>query len=373
MASGDKLDFQKELADVLRIPGVKQNMIAEWAGVDASTVTRWVQGKSPSNPVEILGRLQQYVERHREEIAKVRKTEVDSWRSLYSDLNPGIRDYVDQTGLLAGLYYAVLCWIPSSESEHEFHVVALRYFDAVWADMGQRVVNMADQSQIVTLAAGEKIGFDQEEPLGTITEVTIGSDKKVIGKTFAQLCVRLNLDGFPYDNRSIGFVDGFGYRFRAKDAILAKRMGEQTNDFLGAPVIVPCRRLNMIVCIPRSCLRGFPSAMSYSNRGTMLMVLTRWDDANLASRQSLLWPRGREYALSTAPDSPMKELHRPASAIENMPHALQEALKQPADTDKPESLSIQDVLCHADSSCFLLDIHAPHPSLTNTIVWRLAD
>lgn len=372
MKENTHLDFQHEIEEIVKIPGLRRKKVAEWAGVEPSRVTRWLQGQTPSDPVGILRRLRPHVDKAREGLADVRRTKVDSWKSLYVDLDPGVRDYVDQTGLLAGLYYAILCWVPQSGSDNERDVVALRFFDGVWADMEQRVVNMADQSQIITLAAGEKIGFDQAKSLSAITKVKIDSDERVVGKTFAQLCVQLNLDDFPYDNSSIGFIDGFGYRFRAKEAILAKRVGEQTNDFLGAPVIVPCRRLNVIVCIPASCFRGSPLAMSYSNRGAMLRVLTTWDDASLASRQSLLWPRGRGYALSSAPDAPLKELHRPASTIDSMPHALQEALKQPVDLDKPEGQSIQDVLCHTDSACFLLDIHAPHPSLTNTIVWRLA-
>jgi hypothetical protein len=369
----DSFDFQRELTDILKLPGVRQNTVAEWAEVDPSTVTRWLQGKTPSDPVQIFKRLRPHADRAREALAEVRSTEVDSWRSLYSDLDPGIRDYVDNTGLLAGLYYAILCWVPSSASDHESDVVALRYFDAVWADMGRRLYNIGDSSQILAQPDGERIGFSQERALTDITDVWIDADEKVVGRSFGQLRVQLNLEGFPYHRSSIGFVGGFGYRFRARKAILAKRNADQTNDFLGAPIVLPCRRLNLFVCIPGSCLRGSPSAMSYSNRGAMLKILTRLDDADLPSLESLLWPRGHQYAMSNAPDSPLKHLQRVGATIESMPHALQEALNEPADLERPKDESIRDVLCRLDSACYLLDIPFPHPSLTNTITWRLAD
>jgi len=372
MAESDELDFQKAINDILDIPGVSKKKIADWAGVDPSTVTRWHQGAKPTDPGTILKRLQPHVDRAREEVSSVRRTELESWGPLIGDLDAGIRDYVEQTGLLAGMYTVVASWIPTSLGANEYDVVILRHFDRVWADMERRIYNVGDQSQIVSFSESEEEDgptFDQGMALGDVVNIKIKVDKEV-GKSVARLHIQLNLEDMPYSNSSVGFIDGFGYRFRATRAIVAKRLYPgQTNDFLGATIPVPCRRLNLLACVPRSCLRGSPSALSSSNR-SMLKSLMELDNTPPDVIESLLWPRGRRYELSTTPDAPLKQLVRVNSTLEALPHSLQEALKQPADLSRSD-VSLRDVLCSPDSTCFLLDLHAPHPSLTCNIVWRL--
>ncbi len=370
MQNDEQFDFQKEMADILAIPGVSKKKIAEWAGVDPSSVTRWHQGAEPSDPVGILKRIMPHVEQARAAVASVQRTEVESWRSLYGELPPGVREYVDKTGLLAGVYTVIASWIPSSKRANECDVVILRYFENVWADMSRRIYNVGDQAQIVVLStAADAPRFDQETPVGRIVKVKIAVDQEV-GRSVARLHIQLNLEDFPYRNDSIGFIDGFGYRFRATRAIVSKRLYEkQTNDFLGAPSPIPCRRLNLIACVPRSCVRGSPCALSSSNR-SMMKVLMELDNAEPDMLESMLWPRGQRYDMSSAPDAPLKAVPRISSMIENLPHSLRQALNQPADATGTDE-TIQDVLCSAESACFLLDLYAPHPSLTHIIVWRL--
>ena len=59
-------DFQKELNEILKIVGVSKKKIADWAGVEPSTVTRWCHGTHPSDPNGVLNRLRPHVERARE-------------------------------------------------------------------------------------------------------------------------------------------------------------------------------------------------------------------------------------------------------------------------------------------------------------------
>ncbi len=373
MATDEERDFHAELAEILKIPGVKQTSVALWAKVDPSTVTRWVRGAAPADPLAVVKLLRAHAEQARNALAPAPLTSVDSWRSLYRDLDPGVRDYVDQSGLLAGMYYAILCWVPSSVGGHECDVVALRFFDSVWAAMSRQRYNIGDHSQIVTAGKSNRPDFDQEEKVSGPVTVTIETEGGGAGRSFARLRIELDLAELSRPNDSIGFVDSFGYRFCAKGAIAIERTtgSEQTNEFLGAPIVIPTRRLKLIVCIPESCLRGRPSGMTYSNR-TMLQVLTKLDDANPEMIDSLMWPRGRPYEMSGAPDAPLKRLPHVASVIENMPPLLQEALTKPADLKKPDSGTIQDVLRSKESQCFMLDLHEPHPSLTATLVWRLA-
>jgi hypothetical protein len=368
-----ELDFEVAIRETLEIPGVTKKMIADWVDVDPSTVTRWCRGTHPTEPLEVLKRLEPHVARMRKEVASVRRTEVDSWRSLCGDLDPGIRDYVDQTGLLASSYYVIASWIPSSRRSKECDVVILRHFSGVWADMSRSVYNIGDQDQTVSFTDGEEgiPGFDQPKALGEIADIGIRMDKEV-GRSVVRLHIQLNLERFKHPSNSIGFIDSFGYRFRATRAIATeKQYVQQTTDFLGAPIVLTCRRFNLIVCIPSSCFRGAPSALSSSNR-SMLRVLMDLDNAEPDVIESLLWPRGCRHEMSNAPDAPLKRLPRMVSTIEGFPHPLQEALNQPADLTLPDE-SIRDVLCSPESACFLLDLHAPHPSLTSNIVWRLPD
>ncbi len=332
-------------------------------------MTRWDQGVTPADPVAVLKRLKSHVDRAREAAASARRNEVDSWGSLTGGLDHDIRAYVQQSGLLAGMYYVIITWVPSSQRDHDCDVAVVRYFDGLWADMSRRIYNIGDQSQTVSFSEGEVPTFDQERALREIADIHVRIDDEV-GKSVARLHIQLNLEGFPYRNDSIGFVDGFGYRFRATKAIVCKRLDPtQTNDYLGAPMVIPCHRFNLLVCIPKSCFRGSPSALSSSNR-SMLRVLMELDDAAPDVIESLLWPRGRRYEMSSAADAPLKAVPRVAGMIENLPHPLQEALKQPADLNRMDT-SIRDILSAPESTCFLLDLHAPHPSLTHIIVWRL--
>ena len=372
MTDDHQLDFQEEIGEILRIPGVSKRMVAEWAEVDPSSVTRWCQGARPSNPVQVLKGLAPHVDRVRAEVASVRRTEVESWLSLTSGLDPGIREYVDKTGLLAASYVAIAAWIPSSQKNDQCDIVGVRHFGGVWAAMERRIYNVGDQAQIVSMSPSEQSPqFDQERPLGDIVKMEIAIDNEV-GKTVARLHVQLNLDEFPYRDDSIGFIGDFGYRFRATKAIATRpTYREQTNEFLGATTPIPCRRLNLIACIPKSCFRGSPTALSSSNR-SMLKVLMELDDAKPEMIESLLWPTGHRHDLSSAPNAALRAIPHVDSVIEGFPKALQSALDQPADLTRTD-VTLREVLCSADSACFLLDIHEPHPSLTHNIVWRLGE
>jgi len=371
--AGGTSGFGQRIAEILQIPGIKKNQIAEWAEVDPSTVTRWSQGASPSNPEEIMKRLEPHVERARKAAAAFRKTEVESWGSLSGDLGPGIREYVELTGLLAGSYYVVASWIPSSKKNNEYDVVIQRFFDGVWADMSKRLYNIGDQCQIVSPAGdGPRPTFDQAKPLGELIGIKVRLDEEV-GKSVARIHVPLNLESLPYRDDTIGFVQGgFGYRFRATRAIVARKAySEQSNEFLGAQIPIPCRQLNLIACIPKSSNRGSPSALCSSNR-SMLKMLMELDDADPGMVESLLWPRGNWYRMSSAPDAPLRHLPRVGGAVEAMPLALRNALRDYADLDDKEQ-TIMDVLTSEESLCYQLRLSQPHPSLTCNIVWRLPD
>jgi len=371
MGDPSQLDFEAEIKSASELPNVSQKLIAEWTGVDPSTVTRWLQGTKPSDPVEILKKLIPHVERAREALASVRKTEVDSWASLIGDLDPGIRDYVQRTGLFAATYYVVCAAIPPPKGEdvRELNVVFVRWFAHCWSWMGRRTYNLGDQAQIVSLSDDDPPTFGQAEGIGEIVGVDIAIDREV-GRSAARIHARLNLERFDYRHNSIGFIDSFGYRYLATKAIVSRRFyPKQTNDFLGATIVIPCRRMNLLVCVPKSCVRGSPSGLSSSNR-SMLKVLIELDNTDPDVIESFLWPRGLPYELSSAADAPLRRLSQVDSYIDNLPHGLQEALKRPADLTQPLP-TVRDVLSSPDSVCFLLDVHEPHPSLTHSIVWRL--
>lgn len=366
-------DFHASFEELLRISGVSKKAVATWLGVDPSTVTRWSQGVMPSDPRDILRKLRPYIEQARQQIRSSDPTEVPAWAPLVGDLDPGIRDYVTRTGLMAGKYHVVYSWIPSSlnSDSNEIDVVTLKYFEAVWGVMGHRTVNVGDQAQVVSVGDTGAPQFDQAMSLREgILSIDIDVDEQV-GRRLAWIRAMIDLESFKYKPESIGFLGDLGYRYRVTRAIVGHEgHGDQTNDFLGAPIVLPCRRLSLIVCIPKSCHRGSPSALSYSNR-SMLGLLMKFDNADPDRVESLLWPRGGRYEMTNAPDAPLKSLHRVAGTIEALPGQLQHALDQPIDLARPEQ-TIKQVMCSADSACYLLDLHEPHPASTNTIVWRLA-
>jgi hypothetical protein len=362
-------DFQKHIADALSIPGVSKKKISEWAGVDPSTVTRWCQGARPSDPLEILKLLAPHLERTRESLASFERRQVESWAALTAEASPDVQAYAKETGLLASRNYAIASRIPTAPHPRECDVVFLRYFEGVWADMSRRIYNVGDLSQIVNLGDDtEAPGFDQARALGDIVRLEINRDKE-IGKSIARFHAKLDLESFPYRNDSIGFIGKFGYGYRAMRAIVKQAYyAEQTNDYLGTTIPVPCKRYNLLVCIPRSCRIGPPSGLALSNR-SMLKTLLELDKAEPDKVESFLWPRGRRYEMGAGPDSPLTE-PRIQNFIESLPAPLQEWLEQPGDLDS-YGPCIREVLTSSNSVCYLLDLHSPHPSLTAMIVWRL--
>ncbi len=372
------LDFQAELRRIVDLPGLTNKKVGEWAGVDGSRITRWLDGETPRDPVAILQRLRPHVERTQGEIASLHPTQVDSWKSLIADLTPGLREHVEQTGLLASAYHVIITWLPSTSDPAQLDCCVARYFHGCWADMSHPVYNIGDQSQTVSFGSSDGApGFDQARALGDLVDIEIKVDKEV-GKSVASLHVRLGLEEMPFRKDTIGFIDGFGYRFRATKAIVRHRPPDsvQTNDFLGAPLVLACRNFQLIVCIPKTCYRGSPFALSSSNR-SMLKLLMEYDNTAAEKIEAMLWPRGRVYELKAGPDSPLKVVSRVGAMLDSaLPHRLLEAIKEPkepADLDDPTGESIRDVLCRDDSACFMLELHNPHPSLTHNIVWRLRD
>lgn len=328
----------------------------------------------PKDPPAILRKLQPHVERARQAAARdYPRTKVESWTPLYGDLGHDLRSHVQQTGLLASAYYVIMCWIPRSEQDGQYDIVVCRYFEGVWADMSRRIYNIGDIAQTISVVEDAEPSFDQKKTIGSNVEIRIHLDKE-LRNTAARLQVRLRLDEPPFLDLAdsvIGAIGGFGYRYRATKSIVDHGTeGEQTNEFLGAPIVIPCRRFYLLVCVPKSSVRGFPIALAFSNRA-MLKLLVTLDDAEPDELDSLLWPIGRKYETSVGPGAPLKPLERPDTTLDVLPGQLQEAISQPADSEKGGQ-SIRDIICRQDSRCFLLDLHQPHPSLTHTIVWRLS-
>ncbi|MBI5863982.1 MAG: hypothetical protein HZB38_05660 [Planctomycetes bacterium] len=375
--------FLDEIRGILELPGVSRKQVADWCEVDPSTVTRWAQGMPATDPDAVLQKLRPRVEDARRRIASRMqpKTEVDTWDPLVGGLPAGTREHVEETGLLANNYYVVICWIPPSCRDGIWDVAVLRYFEGVWADMRRRTRNLGDQAQTVTLAQGPTVPtvpnganadpFDQERSLSDLIRVRIGIDQEV-GKSVARVHVQLNLEELSYSPGSIGFVENFGYRFRARAAITSHRIGTQTNDFLGAPSVIATRRMGLIVGVPEKCVYGSPCAISSSNR-SMLKSLMELDRASPDTIESLLWPRGRRHDISSDPSGALRAVPRMATFLRSLPAPLQQHLKEEADSSQqsPMEHTVESVLCSPDTSCFLLDLHAPDPSLTHSIVWRL--
>lgn len=368
--------FMDELHRLLSIPGVSKKRIADWCDVDPSTVTRWTQGAEPANTEALLRRIRPEVEDIKRQVAARTRpaNQVRDWDALFGSLPAGIQEYVEQTGLLAANYTVIICWIPSSRrASGAYDVVSLRYFQDVWADMSRRVYNLGDQAQIVAFGScDETPTFKEEKELTDITRVKVKIDEEV-GKSVARIHVQLDLaDNFEqYDDNSIGFIGDFAYRFRATQAFVATRTSHaQTNDFLGAPSVIPSSRFNLIVALPESCVRGSPSSISSANR-SMLKLLMQLDTAAPADIETLLWPMGRKNELSSHPDAPLRALPRMSSTIRGMPAGLQGHLNDPIAYDEPDGDTIAEVLRRDDTTAFLLDLTAPHPSLTHNIVWRL--
>lgn len=387
--------FRGQIGKILEIPGVNKRKVAEWAGVDPSSVTRWTQGATPTNPIGVLKKLMLRAEQAREAAHSfTAKTSVSTWKSATGGMDPASVEYVKRTGLLANAYYAVVTWIPSSKRNNMYDIVAHRYYSEVWADMSRRTYNIGDISQTALLGSRESPRFDQAREIGTAVHINILEQKREHVRdpsgdvtaireidsevpdvrpreSMARLHVQLQLGEFPFPNEAIGFIDDFGYRFRATRTIVACQADpRQTNEYLGAPIVVPCRRLKLFVCIPSNCFRGSPSALSSSNR-SMFPLLMELDNIPPEQVESLLWPLGRSYDWSSSPDAELKDVPRAASMLEELPHGLREALGAPADLDEDNGESVRDIMCRQDSKCFLLDIRDPHPSLTFSIVWRL--
>lgn len=368
--------FIDELHRLLSIPGVSKKRIADWCDVDPSTVTRWTQGTEPANTVALLGRIRPEVEEIKRQVAARTKPadQVRDWEGLLGGLPAGIKEYVEHSGLLAGNYTVIICWIPSSRRRSgAYDVVSLRYFQDVWADMSRRVYNLGDQAQIVACGGDKEVPtFREDKELSEITRINVEIDEEV-GKSIARVHVQLdlaeNFDG--YDDSSIGFIGDFAYRFRATKAFVSVRASrEQTNDFLGAPSVIPSRRFNLIVALPKSCVRGSPSGISSANR-SMLKLLMQLDTAAPDEIESILWPMGRKYELASYPDAPLRALPRMSSTIRGMAAGLQGHLNDPIAYDEPDGDTIAEVLRRDDTTAFLLDLTAPHPSLTHNLVWRL--
>lgn len=377
MAGKKKDDFQTQIEEILTIPGVTKMRLAEWAEVDPSTVTRWTQGTTPRDPNGVLGKLAPRVEQAREVAQASTKTSVPSWKSLTGEMEQASLEYVKRTGLLATVYYVVMTWIPSSLQNNRYDVVIHRYFKEVWADMSRRTYNIGDISQTLSVGGDEKPTYDQAQSFSPNLNLTLmvhePESRTGPSEGMAMIHVQLQLDGFPFRNHEIGFVDDFGYRFRGTRAIVSGRSpGRQTNEYLGAPGVMPSKRLNLFVCIPESGFRGTPSALSTSNRA-MHRFLLELDNIPTDKYEAMLWPFGQRYDMSAAPDAHLKPIIRVSSTLDELPHGLQEALTEPADLNEKSGESVRDVLCRRDSRCFLLDIRDPHPSLTYTIIWRLME
>lgn len=377
MAGKKKDDFQTQIEEILTIPGVTKMRLAEWAEVDPSTVTRWTQGTTPRDPNGVLGKLAPRVEQAREVAQASTKTSVPSWKSLTGEMEQASLEYVKRTGLLATVYYVVMTWIPSSLQNNRYDVVIHRYFKEVWADMSRRTYNIGDISQTLSIGGKEEPDYDQAQSFSPILSLALKvheqEPRSGAPEGMAMIHVQLQLDGFPFRDHEIGFIDDFGYRFRGTRAIVSRRSaGRQTNEYLGAPSVLPSKRLKLLVCIPSSAFRGAPSALSTSNRA-MHRLLLELDNIRMEEFEAMLWPFGQRYDMSASPDTHLKRIPRVSSTLDELPPGLQEALNKPADLNEEQGESVREVLCREDSRCFLLDIRDPHPSLTYTIIWRLKE
>lgn len=75
-------------------------------------------------------------------------------------MDPGLKDHVSQSGLLASAYFVFRVWDPDSVERNECDVLALRSFSGVWADMSRRLYNVGDLTQTVS------IGSDDDDSKG---------------------------------------------------------------------------------------------------------------------------------------------------------------------------------------------------------------
>ena len=224
-------------------------------------------------------------------------------------MDPGFRQQVAQTGLLASTYHVFVVWDPRSVSTHECDVVIMRHFSNVWVDMARRLYNIGDLTQTATIEA-HRDGWEpfcQEQAIGPHVEFKLKWEEH-LARAVARLHVRLDLNEVEAKPDVIAIIDDFGYRYRARKAIVDGRVNtKQTNEFLGAPIVFPCRRFRLVVCVPKASVLGSPSAVSYSNRA-MLPLLLELDRIEPEEVESLMWPLGRRFDLSSAPDAELKAL-----------------------------------------------------------------
>lgn len=364
----DPVGFQQAISRLLS-RGARQTDVAAWAGVSPSTVHRWLHGHAqPSNPVAVLNQLRRHAEQLLGEATPAELKAIRSWREITPELNPMIGEYAELSGLLCGAYFVVSSWIPSPHEVDAYDVVVLRYFDDVWADMSRRVYNIGDGVQLVSRSEDEHLRFDQSEVLGDNLDVTLASTHRrwTGGATFH---LKLNLARISASPDSITSIGGFGHRYRCTQALARWHRETATTDALAVTAPVPCKRLRWIMCLPRRHLRGAPRALSVSN-GRCLDALLELDNADYDTIESLLWPRGIMYELSSSPESPLQQLIDVQSVIHRLPDELETALAQRSDLGR-DGDSVQEILCSSDSVCFFLDLRFPHPSLTQIIVWHL--
>lgn len=371
---------EQEFMDLLRMCEgfrLKKVDIARRLDIDPSTVTRWFKNESlPTDLAGMIDRLLVLVNDERTRVGRAVATEVTSWLPLISTADDGVQSYVPRTGLLASCYYVIACWVPPAvEQSKQYDVIIYRFFQGVWADMSKKMVyNLGDISQTVPPK-----GDDWDRPNFTAVEefgspkphVEIRADDSV-DNSVAKIEITLNLAGQGFADNVIGFLGdgGFGYRYTAKNAILRGRIpkAEETNEFLGAPIVMPCRRFKLIVCIPSNSFTGSPEVLSYSNR-MLLSMLMKLDTTPDEEVNSLLWPLGTR---SGSP--PLQKLTSVSAGgqIERFPKVLQDELKKSVRQEEQTGDFVRDVMVSDKSQCFLLDLDDPHPSLTYTIVWRLA-
>jgi hypothetical protein len=311
-------------------------------------------------------------------------TTVTSWRAVTGSINEGLRASIEQAGLMASCYYVIACWIPEKTRRLQSNVMIYRFFEGVWAATSKQEYSIGDITQTIVPDNTEGGGitapnFGRACRIGKFVEADVFDDKHLAGTggSVAQIRVKLNLESYHFAPEVIGYLgdDGFGYCFAANNAILLRKpvRGEETNDFLGAPIVMPSRRLKLLVCIDKKGFVGSPKVLSYSNR-FLLAKLMKLDVTPREQIDSLLWPFGKAYDDNPGPNTPL-QYRGPLGArnfISNLPKLLKDKLEEPLELSGAEIGSTAEVLGSDKSQCFLFELSDPHPSLTYTIVWRLA-
>jgi len=363
--------FHDVLKSVLDLPGVSQTDVAGWAGVVPSTVHRWLGGAVPEHPTEVLRRIETRADEVRRKNAIAGAGAFATWAPVLPDCEDWFRHHVQVSGIVATIYYAILSYMPSSydSSLGMYNIAVARYFDEVFAQVTKGTYQIGDIAQTVSSEPALP-EFVSESAFGSLFTPRLERPSQSGRGVFR---VRYQLS-FPPDVPRVGIrgIGSFGYRYIATYALRRHAFEGTpaiTSEFLGAPTPIACKNLSLLVCLPRSGVKGTPCAVSYSNRA-MIQYLATFGEEKPEEREALLWPLGQICNVGAGPESPLRRLDRPTEELERLPLLLQQQVCdwRPGSEGVP---SLREIIGSDESEVFLLELRYPHPVLTHTVVYQL--